>query len=247
MRHRGGNRRVQAAGPARPRRRMRRLLRAAAVLAALLGVLWALDRPIRAVRVTGPFRHVSPLTVERAVADVALGSGLLTVNLHRVRAAVAALPWVAAVSVRRMWPDALAVRISEQVAAACWNGDGLVNRAGKVFVTGLADPPAALPRLSGPPGTSAKVMRRYLAMRGELASSGFAIASLALSARGTWKFTLNDGIRVRLGRSDLDSRFNKFVDVALAIVKRRAHAIAYVDMRYMNGFAIGWRRHAPAV
>ncbi len=247
MRQRGGNRRVPTAGPARPRRFPRRLLRAAAVVVAFLGVLWALDRPIRAVRVTGAFRHVSPLAVERAVAGVALGSGLLTVNLSRVRAVVAALPWVATVSVRRMWPDALAVRISEQVAAACWNGDSLVNRDGKVFVTGLTDPPAALVRLSGPPGTSRAVMRRYRGMRGQLAPTGFAIVSLALSARGTWKFTLNDGIRVRLGRSDLAPRFNKFVDVALAIVKRRAPAISYVDMRYMNGFAIGWRHPAPAV
>lgn len=247
MRQRGGNRRVPTAGPARPRRLVRRLLRATAVLVAVLGLLWALDRPIRAVRVTGAFRHVSPLAVERAVAGVALGAGLLTVNLSRVRAAVAALPWVATVSVRRMWPDALAVRISEQVAAACWNGDGLVNRDGKVFVTGLADPPAALARLSGPPGTSGKVMRRYLGMRGQLAPTGFSIVSLALSARGTWKFTLNDGIRVRLGRSDLAPRFDKFVNVALAIVKRHAAAISYVDMRYMNGFAIGWRHPAPAV
>jgi cell division protein FtsQ len=247
MRQRDGNRRVPTSGPARPRRRVRRLLRAAAVVLACLGVLWALDRPIRVVRVSGTFRHVSPQAIERAVAAVALGAGLLTVHLGRVRAAVAALPWVATVSVRRMWPDALAVRISEQVAAACWNGDGLVNRDGKVFVTGLADPPAGLARLWGPPGTSRKVMRRYLGMRGQLVPSGLTIVSLALSARGAWKFTLNDGIRVRLGRSDLGSRFDKFVDVALAIVERHAQAISYVDMRYMNGFAIGWRHAAPAV
>ncbi len=247
MRQHGGNRRAPTSRPAPPRGRLRRLARAAVVVVAVLGVLWALDRPIRAVRVTGSFRHVSPLAVERVVANVAFGAGLLTVNLGRVRAAVAALPWVAGVSVRRMWPDALAVRIGEQVAAACWNGDSLVNRDGKVFVTGLADPPAALVRLSGPPGTSRTVMRRYLGMRGQLAPTGFAIVSLALNARGAWRFTLNDGVRVRLGRSDLVPRFDKFVDVALAIVKRHAAAIAYVDMRYMNGFAIGWRQHAPAV
>jgi cell division protein FtsQ len=242
-----GTRRARASGPVRPRRLLRRLLGTALMVVAFCGVLWALDRPIRVVRVTGAFRHVSPYAVERAVARVARGSGLITVNLQRVRAAVAALPWVAAVSVRRLWPDALAVRIRTQTAAACWDGHALINRAGTVFVRGLADPPAALARLSGPPDSSRQVMRRYLAMRGRLAPTGFSIAALTMSARGAWKFTLNDGIRVRLGRSDVSVRFDRFVNIALAIVRRRASSIAYVDMRYMNGFAIGWRPGVPAV
>ena len=243
------NRRSDAAGPARPRRLVRRLLGAGLPLVALCGVLWTLNRPIRAVTVTGAFRHVAPLAVEQAVASVALGSGLLTVDLDRVRAAVAALPWVAAVSVRRIWPDVLAVQVSEQVAVACWNGDGLVNRDGTLFVTGVAHPPPALARLSGPSGAEADVTRRYLSMSGQLAPTGFSIASLSLDARGTWQFTLRDGITVRLGRSEVDARFDKFINVALTIVERRAQAISYIDMRYMNGFAIGraaLKRRAPA-
>ncbi|MGC8520509.1 MAG: cell division protein FtsQ/DivIB [Steroidobacteraceae bacterium] len=224
---------------------LRRLLAAAGVLAVLWLALWALNRPIRDVRVSGSFEHVTPPAVERAVAAQAEGSGILTVNLARVRAAVDALPWVARSSVSRIWPDELAVRVHEQVALAGWNGHGLVNRAGKVFLRGPASVPPGLPSLSGPRGTSQQVTRRYLRMSGQLEPEGFSIASLTLDARGTWQFTLNDGITVRLGRSQLAARFEKFVNVALAIVKRRAGDISYIDMRYMNGFAIGWRTGAP--
>lgn len=244
MRKHGSNRRSQVTQGARPRRSLRRAFYAAALLAALFAVFWALNRPIRAVRVSGTFRHVAPLAVVRTVARVAHGSRLLSVNLNRVRAAVASLPWVATASVRRIWPDLLAVRIHEQVAAATWNGDGLMNRAGQVFVTGVDDPPPKLVHLAGPPGTAPQVMHRYRAMHAQLAPTGFAIASLSLNARGTWQFALNDGITVRLGRSDVDARFDKFLNVALVIVQRRAQAISYIDMRYMNGFAIGWRAGA---
>ena len=32
---------------------------------------------------------------------------------------------------------------------------------------------------------------------------------------------------------------------ALKLVTQRGEDIAYVDMRYTNGFAIGWRGNAP--
>ncbi len=226
------------------RRFRRRLLVSLAVAAVLLSALWALNRPIRSVTLLGSFQHLSPLAVERVVAAQAAGTGIFTVNLARVRAAVDALPWVAHSSVQRVWPDTLAVRVHEQVAFARWNGGGLVNRAGVPFLAEAVAAPEGLPRLSGPSGTAAQVTHRYLSMSEQLAPEGFAISALALDARGTWQFTLNDGITVRLGRSQLDERFEKFLNVALTIVKRRAQDISYIDMRYMNGFAIGWRAGA---
>jgi cell division protein FtsQ len=244
-RKRRDSRRTSEKGTAPRRRMIRRVLGIAAVCALLFSALWGLNRPIRAVSVRGEFHHVTPLAIEQAVAGAADGSGILTVNLAAVRAAVDALPWVAHASVRRLWPHTLAVHVHEQRAFARWNGDGLVNRAGDLFLVHAATVPAGLPSLSGPHGTQAEVTRRYLRMSGELAPEGFAIASLGLSARGTWAFRLANGIAVRLGRSQFEARFEKFVNVALAIVKQRAGDISYIDMRYMNGFAIGWRANAP--
>ena len=237
----------RSAEQAVPRRRplIRSVLAAAALLAVLWTALWAPNRPIRAVTVSGGFQHLTPLAVERAVASRAAGHGILTVNLAAVRTAVDALPWVARSSVRRVWPDALAVRVHEQAALARWNGAALVSRDGVVFVRDTAGAPQGLPSLSGPKGSAAQVTRRYLRMSGQLEPEGFAISALELDTRGTWQFTLSDGITVRLGRSQLDERFEKFINVALAIVKRRAGDISYIDMRYMNGFAIGWRAGAP--
>ena len=46
---------------------------------------------------------------------------------------------------------------------------------------------------------------------------------------------------MRLGRRQVDERFEKFIAAALKLVTQRGEDIAYVDMRYTNGFAIGWR------
>lgn len=214
---------------------------AGSVAAVLLLITWALNQPITTVAVAGRFQRVAPLDVERAVHDSAAGRGLVSVNLARVRAAVQALPWVDTVSVQRNWPRGLTVTIGEQVAAARWNENGLLNTRGELFATDATHIPPELPRLSGPDGTQASVVQRYFAMRDRLLEMGMRITAVRLDARGAWQLDLDNGVSVRLGRQQLDERFNTFVATAARIVALRAADIAYVDMRYANGFAIGWR------
>ena len=52
--------------------------------------------------------------------------------------------------------------------------------------------------------------------------------------------TLANGVEVRLGRRDVDERTGLFLDVVANIITGRAADIDYVDMRYSNGFTIGW-------
>jgi cell division protein FtsQ len=215
-----------------------------ASLATLSVVFWALNQPIRTVQVTGRFQHVSPGEIEQIVAHQARGQGLLTVDLASLSRAIHTLPWVDAVSVERDWPHGLSVLVVEQVAAARWGRDGLVNSNGVRFATGIASFPSGLARLSGPDGSEAEVTQRYLAMQRRLTQAALTIAALRLDPRGAWQLDLTDGITVRLGRSQVDERFEKFMSAALGIVEQRAADISYVDMRYTNGFAIGWRSGA---
>jgi cell division protein FtsQ len=53
--------------------------------------------------------------------------------------------------------------------------------------------------------------------------------------------TLGNGIAVRLGRRDVAERTNLFLDVVADIITGRAADIEYVDMRYGNGFTVGWK------
>ena len=211
-------------------------------VAALLALaIWALNQPITTVSVAGRFERVAPLDVERAVKESAAGQGLVSVDLAKVRKAVRALPWVDTVSVQRNWPRGLTVTIGEQVAAARWGDNGLLNTRGELFANDATHIPLELPRLSGPDGTQAGVVQRYIMMRDRLVELGMRITALRLDARGAWQLDLDNGVTVRLGRQQLDERFNTFVATAARIVAQRATDIAYVDMRYANGFAIGWR------
>jgi cell division protein FtsQ len=224
---------------------------AAALLAglALAGLDHLLDQPIVRVTVTGQLQHVSSLDVEQVVRARLGHAGFVTVNLGNISRGLAALPWVASAAVERTWPQGLTVQIVEQTAVARWNGGGLVNALGALFLSDARFASPQLPQLSGPQGTEQEVTARYLAMQGHLSAVGLRVTTVALDPRGAWVFTLDDGVVVRLGREHVDQRFDRFMLAAVRLVRARATDIAYVDMRYGNGFAVGWKgdaHHAAA-
>ena len=216
----------------------------AGIAAAVCVVSWAFDQPIETVAVAGRFQRVAPVDVERVVKEKVHGAGLLSVDLAAVRHAIHTLPWVDAVSVQRAWPRGLNVLVIEQTAAARWGERGLLNTRGELFDSDERHIPPELAQLAGPDGKESLVAQRYLAAEGRLSQAGLRLTALRLDARGAWEFDLANGVTVRLGRRQVDERFEKFMNTALKLITQRGEDIAYVDMRYTNGFAIGWRGNA---
>lgn len=218
---------------------------AAAVLAtlaiAVTLTVGAIDQNISQVSVTGRFQRVSPGEVEQAVKARVRDVGLVSVDLAAVQRAVEQLPWVDSATVERQWPRALNIRVTEQVAAARWGANGLLNTRGELFISEARHIPTELPRLSGPKGSEADVARRYLAAQSQIAEAGMRLTAVRLDARGAWEIDLDSGITVRLGRRQVDERFARFVQAGVGQVSAHATDINYIDMRYTNGFAIGWR------
>ena len=83
--------------------------------------------------------------------------------------------------------------------------------------------------------------RSYLQIRDQLIPRGLDVRELQVDDRGAWNLTLQNGINIRLGRRDVEDRTQLFLEVVADIVSSREAEIDFVDMRYNNGFAIGWK------
>jgi cell division protein FtsQ len=229
-------------------RRIGVVVAALGVLAAAAAVLHvALDRPVRHVLVEGAFQRVSPPEIESAVSEVVRG-GLASIDLDVVRARVERIAWVDRAVVSRKWPDAIRVVVVEQVAAARWNDTGLLNSRGELFIRNARFVPPELPLLQGPDGSESMVAQLYLEAQGRLLEAGLRLTGVRLDERGAWELQLGNGLTVRLGRQAVTDRLDRFIRLASPMVAKRAAEISYVDMRYTNGFSVGWNgRSALAV
>jgi cell division protein FtsQ len=205
-----------------------------------------LDREIRSIEISGPLERVSAMQIEAAIATE-LDAGFLGSNLGRMRRLIRDLEWIDDAVVARRWPDRISITVTEQVAAAVWDEQGLLNTRGELFVANARHLPAELPRLSGPGDRAAEVASRYIDIREKLIPLGLDVTAVELDERGAWQMLLANGVEVRLGRRDVAERTDLFLDVVANLITANAKAIDYVDLRYSNGFTIGWNeQQAPA-
>jgi len=206
--------------------------------------LWVMDRPIDAVVINGAFERVSAIQVEDALS-LHVQTGFLSADLRSMRAELLEIPWVANADVRRRWPGSIEVQISEERPAACWGKAGLLNVHGELFVDEALHVPAELPRLAGPQGAERRVSEMFFAIEKRLEQRGMAAVALRLDRRGAWEVQLSSGIHVRLGASFVDQRLDRFFEALDKVIAAQAEQVEYVDMRYTNGFAIGWKDQKP--
>lgn len=209
-------------------------------LALFQGTQYLLDWPVQSLNVESTFQRVSAVQVEEAVARE-IQRGFLAVDLNRLRQQVEGLEWVENAEIERRWPDILHLRIDEHSAAARWGTTGLLNRKGQLFAQSPAHLYPELPVLTGPAGSERTVAMRYLTLRGRLAESNLSLATLTLDDRWAWRFELEDGTRIELGRTNVDQRLDRFFKVVHPALATRLSDVAQVDLRYSNGFAISWR------
>lgn len=134
------------------RKRLRRLVWMGAVAAVVLAVLAATQSPlldVDHVRVAGNERTAEAELVE--ASGLTIGEAMTGVDLGGAEDAIAALPWVDEVSVRRSWPGSIEIEITERQPVAAFGPGGsdwtVVDREGRVLAVHAAIP-VDLPRIA---------------------------------------------------------------------------------------------------
>ena len=216
------------------------------VIGVLRGWFAAQSWPVTRLVVQAEFKHVGAAQIRAAVAP-RVDQGFFALDLGAVQQAVAALPWVESVEVRKRWPDTLVLRVTERQPFARWNDNQLISRKGVVFnATEPAGGPT-LPDLRGPDARLAEVVGFYSEARKAFARSQVQIEGLTLTDRGSWSIRIGDGAQVIVGDSaQAGSRLHQFLDVLPQLMAGHDGGFVYADLRYTNGFAVRWPPTAPA-
>lgn len=201
------------------------------------GIASTVNRPIAKVRIENQWQQLDEAEVKSLLAPF-IGAGFFNFDVAGVQQALEQHPWIATASVKRIWPDSVALNITEQIAIARWGDRQLLNQYGEIFEPHAVDQYVTLPRLRGPDASQFQVMEQYQLMNQILFPAGLRLNGLFLSSRGSWNLTLNENMHVSAGRGEVGERLERFVRFYDSQDSQQAERFRSIDLRYGNGIAI---------
>jgi cell division protein FtsQ len=217
------------------------------------GALWLVRHPIfaiQAITVQGEVTRNNAVTL-RANVVPQLSGNFFTLDLNDARDAFEAVPWVRAAVVHRDFPNRLRTVLQEHHPIALWGEDGantMVNEQSQVFEANVEDVDVErLPRLKGPEGLSADVVKMYRYLQPLLAAVDMDIDQIEMTPRGSWRVLTQSGAQMELGRgteAEVGARLKVFFRTLSQITARYGRtptSLAGADLRHKDGYALRLR------
>jgi cell division protein FtsQ len=204
---------------------------------------------IESIRIEGSQYRVDPRTIERTAWRSVHGN-YFSVNLNTIEEQLKAIPGIYAVAVRRIWPGALSISITESEGLAKWSE--LRSDASEGTETFINLPPGRvlgqIPKLSGPSKQRHEVFNAYFEADRILWPLGLEITTVSMTLAGDWTLWIRSsqsdeskGFPLVVGRQDPVLKVVDFAQVFEAALGGQVSSIDVVDLRYPSGLAVRWK------
>lgn len=201
-------------------------------------------QPLSELVVTGEQRYTTNDDIRQAILTLGPPGTFMTQDVNVIQQQIERLPWIKQVSVRKQWPNELKIHLVEYVPIAHWNDLHMVDADGKSFsIPAERVGKQIMPLFYGPEGSEQDVLDGFRTMNQKLLASKFTLKAVTMSARHSWQLTLDNDIRLELGRDDRMGRIQRFITLYPNLQQEAEtdkKRIDYVDLRYDSGASVGW-------
>ena len=197
-------------------------------------------KPIRYVKVEGAFQYINKDRLKDVIAQE-IKKGFYQADMNTVHQAISSLPLVDRVDVKRVWPDAVYIKITEHRPVVRWGEKSLLNNQGDLLIPDNIEDFKNLPLVTGPEGQEKKLLEIMKGVYIVLKDKSMQLAEFHVNERRSWKIKLANGMEMQLGRKAPLESMQRFLKTMDLLGEEQLAAIAVVDTRYPNGFAITWK------
>ena len=201
----------------------------------------ALNRPIDSINVSGDLKRVSIKSIDSHTDNI-LNKGFISFSASEVKKKIELLDWVQSAEIIRMWPNKIDIRIKEESLLGIWNDNLILNSSGKLYVVDQRSIPENIPRLNGPQGSERDVMNLFIKIDNLLMGRGLYLEIITLDSRGSWSFTIKPKIKIKLGKTEIDQKLERFFLALDQSLLAKINKVSYIDLRYSEGLAVSWKK-----
>lgn len=196
--------------------------------------------PIKRVRIESTFQYISKDEIKN-ILEPLVNVFFFDANIQEIQDTLMQLIWVENATVNRVWSDTLVIKIREKHPYVRWGDDKLVNNRGEVIFPKEIEPFVDFPILYGPEGQQMKSLEIMKGVNTALGDQEMRIAEFSINDRWAWKIKLTTGLEILLGRDEQLRKLQRFMKTVDVLGREQVNAMAIVDLRYPNGYAISWK------
>jgi len=206
-----------------------------------LGISDAARFPVQTVQIEATYEHITREALEQILSPH-LKQSFLILSTQTLKNELLALDWCKHVNVKRVWPGILNVKLIEHQPMAVWNdayitSEGILFNQDKVLKGAYSGA-----YLYGPEEQQHEVLQTYEKLSKLLLRYGLNIALLELRNNQAWELELTNGVKLRLGKQDLEPRLHRFCRAYPAVFGDKPELLSSVDLRYARGMAVQWKQ-----
>lgn len=195
--------------------------------------------PVRQILLEGKFQYISPERLQSALDQYA-GAGILTIDLTNLQSRLQKFPWVRLAEVERVWPDIIRVNVIEKTPYLRLGNDQLISVDGTVFSPESTQGFPDLPLMDLDVTLTPELFKAYREMEYLLAQHDYEVKALHVNKQDEWTLELDGNIKIAVGEHHQLVIFKRFIAILPNLGNERIKNIKSIDLRYENGFAIGY-------
>ena len=163
------------------------------------------------------------------------------INLDYLKNSIEKVAWVKNAYIRRSYPNEVIIFIEEYTPVAVWNNDSYISENGYIFSANKIE--KKLPKISSYSNRNIIIFEYFSLILDGIRKNKLNDKILLIKENEIRSLTvlLESNIAIKFGSKNIEERIGVFFKAYKTLNTSDLKKIRYIDMRYSNGFSIGWK------
>ena len=163
------------------------------------------------------------------------------VDINYLQSKIENIDWISSANIRRSYPNEIIIFVTEHIPVAIWNNKDYLNQYGEIFTANKKN--NKFPILISNNNKN-KIIFEYLSLfSNDLIRHNIneKVMKIIEDDIRSISVILSSGFTIKLGSKNVKEKIDIFFKVYQTLNSSDLSKMRYIDMRYSNGFSVGWK------
>ena len=197
--------------------------------------------PIKTISIESNIKNSKKIDIFETSKKYLSSKSFFNFKINTLKEEIEKIEWIRSANIRRSYPNEVKIFIEEHIPIVIWNEKSYLNELGEIFF--IKEIKKDLPRLKSSDDRNLimfgyfSLFYKYL-LKNQISDKIDRIEENDIRSLSVF---LSSGIIIRFGSKNVKDKLITFFKVYKTLNARDLNKIRYIDMRYSNGFSIGWK------